>query len=238
MGWLRMAGWALVLGGVGACGGITRHSGPGEGPDSFGGSSFGGTNSVGGGGYASGGFPAGTTGCTYQGNIYPNGSRVTAAGCTCTCNGGEIVCAALPCDLKTCQYAGIVYEPGDTFTASDGCNICTCEDDGNIACTSTDCPESQQCLDLEQNYSVFLDAATRCMSDVECTTAVPRSVRCSCPMTWVSTRNSKDTQLAEQAKNQFERLGCLQNTACPTSCGPLPDSRCIAGRCGGASGIK
>ena len=39
-----------------------------------------------------------------------------------------------------CEYEGQTYEPGDDFPAADGCNSCTCGDDGEVACTLVDCP--------------------------------------------------------------------------------------------------
>lgn len=36
-----------------------------------------------------------------------------------------------------CEHAGIKYEPGDTL--DDGCNTCTCLDDGALACTKIAC---------------------------------------------------------------------------------------------------
>jgi hypothetical protein len=38
-----------------------------------------------------------------------------------------------------CEYEGETYKPGDDFPASDGCNTCTCGDDGSVACTLVDC---------------------------------------------------------------------------------------------------
>jgi hypothetical protein len=38
----------------------------------------------------------------------------------------------------TCTHAGTDYEVGDTFPAGDGCNTCSCTDQG-VACTIIGC---------------------------------------------------------------------------------------------------
>ncbi len=41
----------------------------------------------------------------------------------------------------TCDYEGQTYYVGDSWDASDGCNTCSCHEDGQIACTLMFCPE-------------------------------------------------------------------------------------------------
>ena len=41
--------------------------------------------------------------------------------------------------ISECDYAGKTYVFGDTFAAEDGCNRCTCEDDGAARCTADTC---------------------------------------------------------------------------------------------------
>jgi len=43
-------------------------------------------------------------------------------------------------DAVECEYDGQTYRPGDDFPDSDGCNTCTCGEDGNVGCTLVDCP--------------------------------------------------------------------------------------------------
>jgi von Willebrand factor type C domain len=40
-----------------------------------------------------------------------------------------------------CSYNGQSYDVGDSFPADDGCNSCTCMEDGSFACTAIGCPE-------------------------------------------------------------------------------------------------
>ncbi|MBR57523.1 MAG: hypothetical protein CMH54_05615 [Myxococcales bacterium] len=61
--------------------------------------------------------------------------------CTKGCSGDD-------CPV-TCEYEGATYNAGESWDASDGCNTCTCHEDGMIACTLMLCPEgctsSAQC---------------------------------------------------------------------------------------------
>jgi Kazal-type serine protease inhibitor-like protein len=57
----------------------------------------------------------------------------------------------------TCELDGVVHQAGDSFPSSDGCNQCSCGDDGSVACTEraclnvcggltgASCPEGQYC---------------------------------------------------------------------------------------------
>ncbi len=40
-----------------------------------------------------------------------------------------------------CDYNGEVYKHGDSFDSTDGCNTCSCGDNGDIACTEMACEE-------------------------------------------------------------------------------------------------
>jgi len=52
----------------------------------------------------------------------------------------------------TCLVGDKTYAPGDTFPASDGCNSCTCQDDGTAACTLLGCITG--CVHEGQTYDV------------------------------------------------------------------------------------
>ncbi len=39
----------------------------------------------------------------------------------------------------SCQVGSNTYQPGDSFGADDGCNTCTCMNDGSVACTTMGC---------------------------------------------------------------------------------------------------
>ncbi|WP_437964736.1 hypothetical protein WMF04_34390 [Sorangium sp. So ce260] len=42
-------------------------------------------------------------------------------------------------DESTCEHNGVEYSPGDTFPDDDGCNSCSCTEDGSVACTLMAC---------------------------------------------------------------------------------------------------
>jgi hypothetical protein len=50
-----------------------------------------------------------------------------------------------------CRYDGRNYDVGDSFPDSDGCNTCSCEDDGEVACTLRGCADV-----CEYNGQVFM----------------------------------------------------------------------------------
>jgi hypothetical protein len=45
---------------------------------------------------------------------------------------------------KICEYEGETYGVGEGFTASDGCNTCSCTENGQIACTLMACENEDQ----------------------------------------------------------------------------------------------
>ena len=51
------------------------------------------------------------------------------------------VCAA-------CNYNGTPHQAGESFPAEDGCNTCTCQENGSVACTLIGCvePEEESCV--------------------------------------------------------------------------------------------
>jgi hypothetical protein len=93
--------------------------------------------------------------CKYDGKGYAVNERFPATdGCnTCTCEAtGSVSCTEIACSndagggtqadagstTGTCSYAGKVYQYGDTFKDSDGCNTCSCSQQG-VACTLLAC---------------------------------------------------------------------------------------------------
>jgi hypothetical protein len=48
-----------------------------------------------------------------------------------------------PCPGGGCSYNGMTYSPGDSFPATDGCNNCSCQADGSVACTLRACAQLQ-----------------------------------------------------------------------------------------------
>ena len=58
-----------------------------------------------------------------------------AAGFAVVALGGGLV----GCGDDSCEWNGKTYARGMTFAAGDGCNTCTCGEDGQVACTLIAC---------------------------------------------------------------------------------------------------
>lgn len=51
-------------------------------------------------------------------------------------------CSSIPFQTREtaqCTYQNARYSSGESFPAGDGCNSCTCGQDGNVACTKVAC---------------------------------------------------------------------------------------------------
>ena len=59
-----------------------------------------------------------------------------------------------PTEKTGCEYQGLNYRYGEIFPAEDGCNSCSCSNDGSITCTEMACGNPAQCStasDCERN---------------------------------------------------------------------------------------
>ncbi len=107
-----------------------------EGESSEGG---GGSETVQGGGAAQGGSSPGS-GCDVRGKHYAEGEIIVGPSCERTqCIGGEEQFVGADCALPGCDYQDVHYDVDDSFPSADGCNTCTCVEDGFIACTEMAC---------------------------------------------------------------------------------------------------
>ncbi len=43
---------------------------------------------------------------------------------------------------KECSYDGKIYKPGESVPSKDGCNSCSCSEDGQVSCTAMACENS------------------------------------------------------------------------------------------------
>ena len=96
-------------------------------------------------GSAKGAFTAGacgtSTGCTSDADCAKG--QICEMDCSAGCKpSGFVACCTGTCVAETtgCVVDGVVYEAGDTYPAGDGCNTCTCMDNGMSACTKKYCP--------------------------------------------------------------------------------------------------
>ncbi|KAL5006766.1 hypothetical protein ScPMuIL_015572 [Solemya velum] len=93
-------------------------------------------------------------GCFYGSVMYNDGDSFPAGdGCnTCTCRHSKVMCTLIACTpgipntLPTppgpsgsCHYLAIVLMVGESCSAGDGCNICTCDGQSGLICTSDYC---------------------------------------------------------------------------------------------------
>lgn len=70
-----------------------------------------------------------------------------------------------------CEYQGITYSEGERFPAEDGCNTCTCGEDGQVACTELAClppveglcQTADDCTGVELDSSFCNDGAWECV---------------------------------------------------------------------------
>jgi hypothetical protein len=74
-----------------------------------------------------------------------------------------------------CAYNGDRYEIGQSFTADDGCNTCSCGQNGQIACTEMACPSAQgidqcqtanDCLDQGIDTSYCAEGEWACVNSM------------------------------------------------------------------------
>lgn len=50
----------------------------------------------------------------------------------------------------TCDYDGQTYQVGEGFPSSDGCNICSCGESGDVACTLMACENDQEPIRVDE----------------------------------------------------------------------------------------
>ena len=112
--------------------------------------------------------PLANTGtCIYQGETFAKGVSIPAGdGCnTCSCRAdGQVACTLIGCVdagsdgapddvvgdftctaegcVGSCTYEGNVYPAGAAVPSNDGCNTCSCQQDGQVACTLRACGDA------------------------------------------------------------------------------------------------
>lgn len=78
----------------------------------------------------------------------------------------------------TCSYGGETYQPGQSFPSTDGCNTCTCGDNGSVGCTKMACA----CNPANEPWRDYVGTPEQCMV-IRYTCApgkVPFSNACGC----------------------------------------------------------
>jgi hypothetical protein len=128
-----------------------------------------------------------------------------------------------------CTYGEHVYDSGQNFPARDGCNTCSCDDDGRVSCTLLAC---ETCDSVQSRYAAAIEEAKTCdpqRSD-QCSKLVTEGLACGC-QTFVSVEESAALTRAIAAQQQYESMACGEGIVCGP-CLTLVSSFCSAqGRC-------
>jgi hypothetical protein len=90
------------------------------------------------------------------------------------CDGGKCGAAGGGGDSDGCQYGGEQHDVGDSFPSDDGCNTCSCQEGGQVACTrracvdgcgglaGIECPDGEYCNYPEAALCGAADATGTC----------------------------------------------------------------------------
>ncbi len=77
---------------------------------------------------------------------------------------------------ESCEYDGETYLVGETFPDTDGCNTCTCETGGEVACTLMECLDSCDYGGVTYTVGETFDAGDGCNT---CTCEASDQVSCT-----------------------------------------------------------
>lgn len=130
---------------------------------------------------------------------------------------------------QSCIYAGQTYQVGDSFPAQDGCNTCSCEPDGNVACTLLGC---DSCEDVSNRYAGALESAKACepSQPSQCSKLVIEGLACGCEA-FVNAGQVEALAAASLAQEQYRKLSCGEGIVCGPCQAPLSAYCSAAGRC-------
>jgi hypothetical protein len=115
---------------------------------------------------------------------------------------------------------------GERWLADDGCNTCTCTEDGQEACTEIACVDS--CEDLRAGYQAAIEGASACVTNDDCII-----LNGQCGVGLGGCYASANASLSQEELNalgaSFSEQGC---TSAVCDCAPPPASACVEGVCG------
>jgi hypothetical protein len=129
----------------------------------------------------------------------------------------------------TCEWMDHTYSPGDSFPAGDGCNTCTCGEDGAVGCTEADC---LMCSDLSAAYSEAIDEARECdpAAPDSCSELVFVGLQCGCD-SFVNPEHADALARAAAAQQSYSEQQCGGIVLCG-QCLPPTAAYCSAeGKC-------
>ena len=113
---------------------------------------------------------------------------------------------------SSCVYQGKSYPAGSSFPASDGCNACTCQSSGMVACTARACVND--CSAIGAAYASVVEKAKVCdpSRTGQCTAVALTNLPCGCT-TPVNAEN-------QEALAQLAALEMQADAACSAVCSP------------------
>jgi hypothetical protein len=142
--------------------------------------------------------------------------------------------------VDPCSYDGKTYFPGDWFPSTDGCNSCSCQNDGSVICTEQECVTA--CIYAGKTYAPGEDfpALDGCNT---CTCGADGSVGCTkigCPCApaaewWRHYVGSSPEECAiidyacpenTLAFSNSCGCGCEQSPECPNYFDCMPPASC------------
>jgi len=182
-----------------------------------------GSHRAGGGGSAGNGGASGSTG---KGGSAGKGGSVGAGGSAGP--GGSSPCG--PAGCKLCEYRGVLHAVGDSFPAGDGCNTCSCQAGGFVACTRIAC---NLCSTLESEFHARLATAKTCnpaLSVEQCTVGVIGALYCGCT-TFVNGLESGAIEDLKQIEARYGESGCAPRVVCEPCAAPARAYCSSVGRC-------
>ena len=129
----------------------------------------------------------------------------------------------------TCNYNGHVYTHGERFPADDGCNTCSCDEQGRVACSLLGC---ETCESVAQRYATAFDDATACdpLRAEQCTQAIAEGLACSCPA-FVNPNNADAVSAAQATQQQYTSMSCGGDIQCGACAEPTLGYCSAQGRC-------
>ena len=164
-------------------------------------------------------------------------------------------CSGSVTNADGCDYNGKRYAVGDTFPATDGCNHCTCGEQGDAQCTLLGCgpgvpepvhpdpdPEPEpvdpgpqpnpgpSCDSLQKELKSTLSDVQRCTSAADCGQPIPGS-SCGCTRDLVARKDANlSSYLAQRAK--VSELGCATDGGSTCDCPSAEGFTCTNNVCG------
>jgi hypothetical protein len=108
---------------------------------------------------------------------------------------------------------------GDSFPAEDGCNTCSCESGGGVACTLRGC---DSCLDISNRYASALEDAKACdpSQPNQCSELVIEGLACGCE-TFANADAGGALAAASLAEQQYRALSCGEGITCGPCQAPI-----------------